>query len=308
MEASSTNKPRPDRSAFAYVLALTIVCGVLLFLAPAVLVLLGVLAAFVLAVVWVKAGLRTGIWFFLRPASALNMSERSAWTASAVIVLFGLAAAAYSSFLVGLAGNPLRLPLSFGDPSVGARAVTYSDPQTQEALKRGLDASGVPHRVEKRDDGKEWISWAPKDNDAAEQVVRAVVGEPLPTGRNLSLGDSRHEEEFISWLSKRGVPNRRVMSHGKFFVVWEGDETSEELMQEFLRDQTVSAQTRQQDCPKSRSWSDRWRGEEGLLGRYIGASRPPAAIRLHRTIRLTADAFLHCARALDCGHEQSVGV
>jgi hypothetical protein len=250
LEADSTNKPQPDRSALAYILALTIVCGVLLFLAPAALVLLGVFAAFVLAVVWVKAGLRTGRWFFLRPASALNTRERSAWTASAVIVLFGLAATAYSTLLVGLAGDPLRLPLSFGDPPVGTRAVTYSDPQTQEALKRGLEASGVPHRVEKRDDGKEWISWVPKDNEAAERVVRAVMGEPLPTGRNVSLGDERHEEEFMSWLSKRGVPNRRVMSHGKSFVVWEGDETSEKLMEEFLRDQIVSARAQQQDCPK----------------------------------------------------------
>lgn len=167
-----------------------------------------------------------------------------------VIVLFGLAATAYSTFLVGLAGDPFRLPLSFGDPPVGTRAVAYSDPQTQEGLKQGLEAAGVPHRVEKRDDGKEWISWGPKDNDAAERVVRAVVGDPLPRGRNVSLGNSRDEEEFMSWLSKRGVPNKRVMSHGKPFIVWEGDETSEKLMEDFLRDQTAGAQARQQDCPK----------------------------------------------------------
>lgn len=250
LESGPTNTPQQDRSALAYILALTIVCGVLLLLASAALVLLGVLAAFVLAAVWVKAGVQTGRWFFLRPVSVLSTSERSAWTASVVIVLFGLAATAYSTFLVGLAGDPFRLPLSFGDPPVGTRAVAYSDPQTQEALKRGLEAAGVPHRVEKRDDGKEWISWVPKDNEAAEKVVRDVIGEPLPTGRNVSLGDARHEEEFMTWLSKRGVPNRRVMSHGKTFVVWEGDETSEKLMEEFLRDQIVTTQARQQDCPK----------------------------------------------------------
>jgi hypothetical protein len=180
----------------------------------------------------------------------MSTSERSAWTASVVFVLFGLAATAYSTFLVRPAGERLRLPLSFGEPPVGTRAVTNSDPQTQEALKRALEASGVPHRVEQRDDGKEWISWVPKDNDAAERVVRAVVGDSLPSGRNVSFGDPRDQDEFMGWLSKRGVPHKQVMSHGKPFVVWEGDETSEKLMEEFHRDRTARAEARPQDCPK----------------------------------------------------------
>jgi len=250
LETVPTNTRPLDRGALAYVLALTIVCGVLLLLVPAALSLLGVLAAVVLAAVWVKAGLRTGRWFVLRPGSVMTTVERSFWTTSVVIVFFGLAATVYGTFLVRPAGEPFRLPLSFGDPPVGTRAVSYSDPQMQEALKRALESSGVPHRVEKRDDGKEWISWLPKDNDAAERVVRAVVGDPLPSGRNVSLGDPGDQAEFMGWLSKRGVPHKQVISHGKPFVVWDGDETSEKLMEEFLRDQTARTQARPQDCAK----------------------------------------------------------
>jgi hypothetical protein len=249
MEGSPTNQSQADRSAPAYVIAFAVVCAVLLLVVPAALIPLGGIALAALIIVWAKAGLRTGRWFWMRPTSVLGLNERATWTASLVILAFGILAAAYSGFLISVVGAPLTLSFGTLDRPVGTKAVSYADSETQAAVKRALEAAGVRHSVETKH-GKEWISWAPKDNDAAEHVVQAVVAGPLTAGRNVSFGDSTQQENFETWLTTRGVQHKRITSHGKSFVVWEGNETSEKLMEAFHRDQSAHLQTNAKDCLK----------------------------------------------------------
>lgn len=250
MQLPPANPARPDRSAVAYIVALAIVCLTLLLSAPFSLVPLGAVALTVLAVVWAKAGIRTGRWLWLRPGAVLRSSERAAWSASLVVLVFGAGALAYGGMLMRSTGVPLTFTIGPFAPSVGTSAVSYSNPETLQAAKDALKAAGVPHTVELRD-GKEWLTWEPKHNEAAEKVMQAVRGGPLPNGRNISFGDSAREAQFTAWLTQRGVPYRRVDSHGKSFIVWEGDETSDRLMDAFDRDQLQQLQAQPKDCPKT---------------------------------------------------------
>jgi hypothetical protein len=232
---------RSGRPALVYISALAILSTALLFVAPAALVVLALLALAAVVFIWIKAGLRTGRWFWLRSASALTGPEAAAWTSSLVVLGFGVVAVFYVGMLVGRSGVPLPLLLGAGSSSASTRASTFSDPETQERFKRELEAGKVPHSTYSRD-GKEWISWDAKDDAVVEELRAKAQAGPLTSGRNVAFGDSTQEEEFVNWLTKRGVPHTRVSSHGKTFVVWEGDETSEKLMDAFHRDQQARLQ------------------------------------------------------------------
>jgi len=162
----------------------------------------------------------------------------------------------YVGMLVGKSGVPLPLLLGAGSSSASTRASTFSDPGTQERFKRELEAGKVPHSTYSRD-GKEWVSWDAKDDAVVEELRAKAQAGPLTSGRNVAFGDSTQEEEFVNWLTKRGVPHKRVNSHGKTFVVWEGDETSEKLMDAFYREQQARLQAQSdEECRRQAEKKD----------------------------------------------------
>ncbi|MBC8118599.1 MAG: hypothetical protein H7X75_03345 [Burkholderiaceae bacterium] len=253
---------RRSRSAFAYVLALAIVCVALLLFAPVALPFLGAIASAIMFFIWFKAGVRTGRWLWLRPRSVLAEGEGAAWIAASVVLTFGVIALASGTLLARFDGASFPTAVGTTSSEPGTKSVTYAEPGMQEAVKRALDAASVPYRVESRE-GKEWISWRPTDNESAERVIQKLVGGPLASGRNISFSDRVIEAAFAEWLSKRGVPHQRVMSHGKPFITWQGDETSDTLIEAFHRDRVESQQARLKDCAKTAFDTNKGSGKKG---------------------------------------------
>jgi hypothetical protein len=186
---------------------------------------LGVVALAAVGGVLIKAMLRTRNWW---PLSAV---EGTVALSGLVLVVGGLGVVAYSIVRLGT-GEPLRMMVGwphFDGPRAGvnSRAVSYSNPETQQALKDGLREAGIPFTV-KIENGKEFVSWPAEHNRAAEAIDAKVREGPLPNGRNAKFPDPALEKQFTEWLDKKGVKHQRVGG----YVVW--DEGAGDAVREFM--------------------------------------------------------------------------
>src|SRR5204863_1278214 len=91
------------------------------------------------------------------------------------------------------------LPMSAGK-SAGWHSVWYSNAETQQRLKDGLTKAGIPFRT-RMERGKEYVSWPPEHDAAAEKISeQARDGDLQAPRRSIAFGTAEMQKEFIAWL------------------------------------------------------------------------------------------------------------
>jgi hypothetical protein len=231
---------------FLGVLAVLELAIVLVF--PAVSVLLGAVAAALLAVVWMKAGIRTRKWLWLNPVAVpLSQFEGAIALSAALMFAAGIFVTGYEAIryasgetdlLTGYAFRHLRPGPETSRPA-STHASSYSDPAMQKRLKDELARAGIPYALDVTD-GKEYVKWSAEHNAAVEDIKRRMVDTMFSGGRNASFPDPALRQEFTEWLTQRGIPFEIVTSSGREFVVW--DRGPDDLVRQFM-------EGRSEDCP-----------------------------------------------------------
>ena len=211
---------------FLVLLAVLELAIVLVF--PLVSVLFGAFAVLLVALVWVKAGIRTRKWLWWNPI-AVPLTQVEGTIALSAVLFFsaGVLVTGYEAIrfasgeknvLTGYAfRHMLRSPPS---PPLGSRSSSYSDPAMQQRLKDELAKAGIPYALDVTD-GKEFIKWPVEHNAAVEDIKRRRVDTLFSDNRNALFPDPALREEFTAWLRGRGIPYEIVNSRDGEFVVWE---------------------------------------------------------------------------------------
>lgn len=233
--------------AFLAILALVELAMVLVF--PLLVVVLGVLAALLLVLVWMKSGIRTRKWLWWNPAAVpLTQAEGAVALSAAIMFCAGMLVAGYEAarfasgereFLTGYIFRQMRAGAPPSRP-VGTRAFSYSDAAMQQQFKDELAKAGIPFTLEVKD-GKEFVAWTPEHNAAVEKIERKLRDDPAAGGRNVRFGDPEMQEEFKEWLRKRGIAYEVVTTRGEEFVVWK--EGPKDLVRQFMESRGTT------DCP-----------------------------------------------------------
>jgi len=214
---------------------------VMVFLAPFALLALGGLSAILLVVLWLKSAVRG------RRLIAPFTPAEGALALSSLILVVG--AATTSGLMIARLGfgeavslGGAMLPMA-GGPRVGWRSVWYSNPETQQRLKDGLAKAGVPFKT-RIQEGKEYISWQPEHDAAAEKIQQEARNFDIPPG--IHFGSSETQKEFIAWLAKRGIKSAIVLRDGKEYVRWDDATEPKQMMDAFIAD-------RPSKCPKQKA-------------------------------------------------------
>lgn len=234
-----------DRQAFAFLVVIAVMVGLMVLLSPFLLLALGALGVVLLLLVWLKAAIRGRA--LIAPFGAVE----GALALSAL--LFALGGAVSGGLIVAQAGSDsfslFRAMLPLGGiakgPSVGSRSVHYSDPDMNERLKKELAKAGVPFTTETRD-GNEYVGWSADQNVAAEEVQRRLHEGPFPGGRNSHFPDAKLQKEFTDWLTRKGVKHEVVKNRGEDWVYWEA--TDADLVREFMTQKGVDCGKRKPGC------------------------------------------------------------
>lgn len=216
---------------------------------PAASVLLGVVAAALIILVWLKAGLRTRKWLWWNPVAVpLTQAEGAAALSAALLFCVGVLVVGYEAarYASGerdlLTGYAFRYMLSSTPSSrpVSTRATSYSDPALQQRLKNELAKAGIPYEIEITD-GKEFVKWPVEHDAVVEEIKRTKVDTMFGEGRNASFPDPELRREFTEWLTRHGISYEIVTSSGgREFVVWE--EGPKDLVRQFMESRAV-------ECP-----------------------------------------------------------
>lgn len=215
---------------------------------PLIAVFFGALAVLLLAVVWIKAGIRTRKWLWWNPGAVPLTQAEGATTLSAMLLLsVGVLIAGYEAFRFASGERSVLTGYAFrhmvpNEPSsrpVSTHATSYSDPAMQQRLKDELARAGIPYALDVAD-GKEYIKWSAEHNAAVEDIQRRRIHGMFSGGRNASFPDPALRQEFTDWLTQRGIPYEIVNSNGKEFVVWE--KGANDLVRQFMEGRSV-------ECP-----------------------------------------------------------
>jgi hypothetical protein len=227
-------------TAFLGILAILELALVLVF--PTATVLLGVIAAGLIVLVWMKAGIRTRKWLWWNPVAVpLTQAEGAVALSATLMFAAGILVAGYEAvrFASGekdlLTGYAFRQMLKEGPPRtlpVGSRAVHYSDPEMLTALKYELAKAGVPFKLDTRE-GKEYVVWTPEHNAVAEEIQRKLHEGP-PAGGSVHFAQPATQQAFREWLLKRGIASEIVIRRGEEYVDWK--EGPRELAKQFLQE------------------------------------------------------------------------
>jgi hypothetical protein len=225
---------------FLAVLAALELAIVLVF--PLIAVAAALIAAVLVIVIWVKAGVRTRKWLWWNPGSVpLTQAEGGIAVSAALllavgIVVTGVEAIRFASgerdLLTGYAFRHMTRETSPARP-VGWRGTHYSSLEMQTALKSELVRAGIAFKVDTTD-GKEFVHWAPEHDSAVEEIKRKLHEGPSPTGHSVHFDKAETREAFKIWLLKRHVPFEIVEMRGKEYVVWK--EGTKELAMQFLKE------------------------------------------------------------------------
>ena len=216
----------------------------MIFLAPFALLVLGGFSALVLVLLWVKTAIRERR--LIAPftpgegalaLSALLLSVGAATVAGLMVVRLGLGDA------VSLGGA--MLPMSAGK-AAGWRSVWYSNAETQQRLKDGLTKAGIPFKT-RMEGGKEYVSWAPEHDAAAEKISQqARDGDIQAPRRSIAFGTAEMQKEFVAWLAKRKIKSTVVVRDGKEYVNWDDPTEPKAMMDAFIAE-------RASRCPKTKA-------------------------------------------------------
>ena len=227
---------------FLVLLAVLELAIVLVF--PLVSVLFGAFAVLLVALVWVKAGIRTRKWLWWNPI-AVPLTQVEGTIALSAVLFFsaGVLVTGYEAIrfasgeknvLTGCAfRHMLRSPPS---PPLGSRSSSYSDPAMQQRLKDELAKAGIPYALDVTD-GKEFIKWSVEHNAAVEDIKRRRVDTLFSDNRNASFPDPALRQEFTDWLTQRNIPYEIVNSTSGEFVVWE--KGPNDLVRQFMEGRSV---------------------------------------------------------------------
>jgi hypothetical protein len=222
------------RQSVAVLVMVAVIALVVAVAAPFGSIALGALALLALGVVLVKALLRTRYWW---PLTAI---EGTLALSSVVLVCGGIAVAGVAVARMGTEYPTLMIgwPIIHQAPGrPDSRPVWHSDPDTRDRLKYELAKAGIPFTTEMHD-GREFIRWPAEHDPAAQHVWVKVRDEP---GRNVYFSDPALRQEFVDWLSKKGIKHELVQRGGKDLVVWEG---ADDLTHQFMK------QRASRDCKK----------------------------------------------------------
>jgi len=217
----------------------------MLFLAPFALMALGGVGVLLLVALWLRAAIRAR-----RLVGTFGPIEGVIALSSLLMVI---GAAAVSGWMVARLGlgeavslGGAMLPTTSG-PKAGWRSVWYSNAETQQRLKDGLTKAGIPFRT-RMDGDKEYISWPPEHDAAAEKISEeARAGDVQPPRGAISFGSAETQKEFVAWLAKRGIKSDIVQRDGKEYVQWQAPPDSREMMEAFFRQRPVAG------CGKAKS-------------------------------------------------------
>jgi hypothetical protein len=225
---------------------IALVAITMVFLAPFALMALGGLGVALLVVLWLRAAIRArslvGAFGPIEGAIALSS------------LLLAIGAASVSGWMVlrlGLGeavslGGAMLPGVSPSGPRAGWRSVWYSNAETQQRLKDGLAKAGIPFKT-RMEDGKEYVSWPPEHDAAAEKISEAArAGDVQPPKRGIAFGNAETQKEFTAWLDKRGVKWAIVPRDGKDFVEWVDSASTGEIVEAFMKQ-------RSRDCRKPKA-------------------------------------------------------
>jgi hypothetical protein len=221
---------RWTRQSFAFIALMAGVAVIVGVAAPFGSIALGVAALLAIGVVLIKAMLRTRNWW---PMSAV---EGTVALSGLVLVTGAVAVVAVSMVRFGMGehvGMMVGWPyMNRSKAGVTSRAVHYSDPDMRQRLKDELRAAGIPFTANV-EDGKEFIRWPSEHDTAAEAINQKVRAGPFGNrDRNAHIPDRALQQQFVDWLTKKGIQHDVVKSHGKDYVVW--DEGKGDLVREFM--------------------------------------------------------------------------
>jgi len=211
---------------------------------PLVSVVFGAFAVLLVALVWVKAGIRTRKWLWWNPV-AVPLTQVEGTIALSAVLFFsvGVLVTGYEAirFASGeknvLTGYAFRHMLrSQPSPPLGSRSSSYSDPAMQQRLKDELAKAGIPYALDVTD-GKEFIKWSVEHNAAVEDIKRRRVDTLFSDNRNASFPDPALRQEFTDWLTQRNIPYEIVNSTSGEFVVWE--KGPNDLVRQFMEGRSV---------------------------------------------------------------------
>jgi hypothetical protein len=213
----------------------------LVFLAPFVLLALGVVSSVLLVIVWLKAAIRGR-----RLLASFGPAEGALALSALVFTLGAATAAGFMIVRLGLGdavslGNAM-LPIAGVRP--GERSVHFSDEATRQRLKDGLTRAGVPFRV-RTQEGKEYVGWSQEHDAAAEKVLEVAkhdpgFNNPSSTERRVGFGDAKSQQDFVAWLAKRGIKSDIVRSGDTDFVVWQEEREIREIMKAYWSERVAA--------------------------------------------------------------------
>lgn len=237
MSPSKDERFKVKASTLAYVAVVVVLAVALLFTSPAAMPITALVAVVALLTVWFRAGIRSGRWMWMDPRTSLTQGEGTVWLSAVAmfvpaifLLTFVGGIAHFSDFRVQTFGSG-ELPLR------GERAVSHSDPEAQQRLKRALESANIPHRIFERD-GQEFVAWARQHNDAVEEIQRTVdKAPPMPAGRNVSFENPEEQRRFTEWLTAQKIGYEEVDFHNRRVVVW--GETSGDVMERFMQQRTA---------------------------------------------------------------------
>ena len=216
----------------------------MLFLAPFALMVLGGVGVLLLVALWLKAAIRAR-----RLAGPFGPIE-GAIALSSLLMVVG--AAAVSGWMVArlglgqavsLGGAMLPGVASSGGRQVGWRSVWYSNAETQQRLKDDLAKAGIPFKT-RMEGGKEYVSWPPEHDAAADRIQEQARNADQPRG--IHFGSSDMQKEFVAWLAKRRIKSDIVVRDGQEYVTWDDPAEPKVMMDAFIA-------ARPSKCPKQKA-------------------------------------------------------
>ena len=211
---------------------IAVVAITMLFLAPFALLVLGGIGVLLLVALWLKAAIRAR-----KLAGPFGPIEGAVALSSFLMIVGAAAASGWMVARMGLGETVslggAMLPLPSSGRQVGWRSVWYSNAETQQRLKDGLAKAGIPFRT-RMEGGKEYVSWPPEHDAAADRIQQDAREMDLPSG--IHFGNSEMQREFVAWLAKRGIKSDIVQRDGQEYVKWDGPASAKEMMDAFIAD------------------------------------------------------------------------
>jgi hypothetical protein len=231
-----------DRQSLAFLIVIAVLAITMLFLAPFALMVLCGVGVLLLLGLWFRAAIRArslvGRFGPIEGAIALS---------SLLLVIGGAAVSGWMVARLGLGeavslGGAMLPSVNPSGPRVGWRSVWYSNADTQQRLKDGLAKAGIPFRT-RMEGGKEYVSWAPEHDAAAEKISEeARAGDVVPPKRGIAFGTAETQREFTAWLDQRGVKWAIVPRDGKDFVEWEDKASTSEIVEAFMKQRSTDCE------------------------------------------------------------------